>query len=88
MSCGTPHAYEFLDGECPGDGESEPVATEPGSRRSMACSRSPTGSIRCAGSICSVMTIVEGDTGVLVIDPLISTECAAAALALYREHRG
>ena len=34
------------------------------------------------------MTIVEGDKGVLVIDPLISTECAAAALALYREHRG
>jgi alkyl sulfatase BDS1-like metallo-beta-lactamase superfamily hydrolase len=34
------------------------------------------------------MTIVEGDRGVLVIDPLISTECAAAALALYREHRG
>lgn len=24
----------------------------------------------------------------IVIDPLISTECAAAALALYREHRG
>jgi alkyl sulfatase BDS1-like metallo-beta-lactamase superfamily hydrolase len=23
-----------------------------------------------------------------VIDPLISSECAAAALALYREHRG
>jgi alkyl sulfatase BDS1-like metallo-beta-lactamase superfamily hydrolase len=36
----------------------------------------------------SNMTIVEGDTGVLVIDPLISTECAAAALALYRQHRG
>ncbi len=36
----------------------------------------------------SNMTIVEGDTGVLVIDPLISTETAAAALALYREHRG
>src|SRR3954453_1026486 len=34
------------------------------------------------------MTLVEGDRGVLVIDPLISTECAAAALALYREHRG
>ena len=34
------------------------------------------------------MTIVEGDSGVLVIDPLISTECAAAALALYRQHRG
>ena len=34
------------------------------------------------------MTIVEGDRGVIVIDPLISTETAAAALALYRQHRG
>lgn len=36
----------------------------------------------------SNMTVVEGETGVLVIDPLISTETAAAALALYRRHRG
>ena len=36
----------------------------------------------------SNMTLVEGDTGVIVIDPLVSTECAAAALALYRKHRG
>lgn len=36
----------------------------------------------------SNITFVEGDTGVIVIDPLISTECAAAAYALYREHRG
>jgi alkyl sulfatase BDS1-like metallo-beta-lactamase superfamily hydrolase len=36
----------------------------------------------------SVVTFVEGDTGVLVIDPLISVETAAAALALYRTHRG
>lgn len=36
----------------------------------------------------SNMTLVEGDTGVIVIDPLISAECAAAALALYRTHRG
>jgi alkyl sulfatase BDS1-like metallo-beta-lactamase superfamily hydrolase len=36
----------------------------------------------------SNMTIVEGDTGVVVIDPLISAETAAAALALYRRHRG
>ena len=34
------------------------------------------------------MTMVEGEQGVIVIDPLISTETAAAALALYREHRG
>lgn len=36
----------------------------------------------------SNMTIVEGDAGIIVIDPLISAECAAAGLALYREHRG
>ncbi|MDY6998149.1 MAG: alkyl sulfatase dimerization domain-containing protein [Actinomycetota bacterium] len=36
----------------------------------------------------SNMTVIEGDTGIIVIDPLVSTEVAAAALALYREHRG
>ena len=36
----------------------------------------------------SNITFVEGDTGIIVIDPLISTETAAAALALYRAHRG
>ncbi|MFE0174799.1 alkyl/aryl-sulfatase [Streptomyces sp. NPDC059002] len=36
----------------------------------------------------SNMTLVEGDAGVIVIDPLISAETAAAALKLYRTHRG
>ena len=36
----------------------------------------------------SNMSVVEGDTGIIVIDPLISAETAAAALALYRKHRG
>jgi alkyl sulfatase BDS1-like metallo-beta-lactamase superfamily hydrolase len=36
----------------------------------------------------SNVTFLEGSTGVIVIDPLISTECAAAALELYRSHRG
>jgi alkyl sulfatase BDS1-like metallo-beta-lactamase superfamily hydrolase len=36
----------------------------------------------------SNMTVVEGDTGVVVIDPAISAEVAAAGLALYRRHRG
>ena len=34
------------------------------------------------------MTLVESRTGVIVIDPLGSQECAAAAFALYRAHRG
>jgi alkyl sulfatase BDS1-like metallo-beta-lactamase superfamily hydrolase len=36
----------------------------------------------------SNVTFVEGERGVLVIDPLISAETAAAALRLYRTHRG
>ncbi len=36
----------------------------------------------------SNISFIEGDTGVLVIDPLISTETARAALGLYRKHRG
>ena len=36
----------------------------------------------------SVMSVIEGETGVIVIDPLISKETAAAAFALYQEHRG
>ncbi len=36
----------------------------------------------------SNITFVEGATGVIVIDPLISVETAVAALSLYREHRG
>lgn len=36
----------------------------------------------------SVMSFIEGDTGVIVVDPLISKETAAAALVLYRTHRG
>ena len=34
------------------------------------------------------MTIIEGDEGVIIIDPLTVTEVAAAGLALYREQRG
>jgi alkyl sulfatase BDS1-like metallo-beta-lactamase superfamily hydrolase len=36
----------------------------------------------------SNMSLVETDSGVIVIDPLMSNETAAAALALYRKHRG
>lgn len=36
----------------------------------------------------SNVTFVETDSGIIVIDPLVSTEVAAAALSLYRTHRG
>lgn len=36
----------------------------------------------------SCMSIIEGKTGVIVVDPLLCNETAAAAWALYCEHRG
>jgi alkyl sulfatase BDS1-like metallo-beta-lactamase superfamily hydrolase len=36
----------------------------------------------------SNVSFVEGDAGIIVIDPLVSTEVSAAALQLYRAHRG
>ena len=36
----------------------------------------------------SNMTLIEGERGLIVIDPLISTEVARAALELYLRHRG
>ncbi len=36
----------------------------------------------------SNMHVLEGEEGIVVVDPLVSAETAAAALALYREHRG
>jgi alkyl sulfatase BDS1-like metallo-beta-lactamase superfamily hydrolase len=62
-------------------------------RQSQLCARQglfevTDGIYQVRGLDLSNMTIVEGDRGVIVIDPLISTETAAAALALYRRHRG
>jgi alkyl sulfatase BDS1-like metallo-beta-lactamase superfamily hydrolase len=39
------------------------------------------------GADASNITFIEGDTGIIVVDPLISVECARMALALYYEHR-
>ncbi|MBD5784909.1 MBL fold metallo-hydrolase [Cellulosimicrobium terreum] len=36
----------------------------------------------------SNVTFIEGETGVIVLDPLLTKETARAALELYREHRG
>ncbi|MEU1881062.1 alkyl sulfatase dimerization domain-containing protein [Streptosporangium sp. NPDC020072] len=79
--------YAFLDGDCPQD--AHPSLW----RQAQLCAKQglfevTEGVYQVRGLDLSNMTIVEGETGVVVIDPLISTECAAAALRLYRDHRG
>nr|WP_090341099.1 alkyl sulfatase dimerization domain-containing protein [Mycolicibacterium malmesburyense]CRL70832.1 alkyl sulfatase-like hydrolase [Mycolicibacterium malmesburyense] len=79
--------YAFLDGDAP-------ASVHPSLwRQSRLCAKQGLyevveGIYQVRGFDLSNITFVEGDTGVIVIDPLISTETAAAALALYREHRG
>jgi alkyl sulfatase BDS1-like metallo-beta-lactamase superfamily hydrolase len=80
-------AYAFLDGECPQT--VNPSLWRQGQLNAIHGLFEVTDGIyQVRGLDLSNMTIVEGESGVLVIDPLISTETAAAALALYREHRG
>ncbi|MEW1565710.1 alkyl sulfatase dimerization domain-containing protein [Streptomyces sp. NPDC093509] len=80
-------AYAFLDAECPD------TAHPSLWRQSQLCNKQglfevTEGIYQVRNLDLSNMTLVEGDTGVIVIDPLISAENAAAALALYRAHRG
>lgn len=80
-------SFAFLDEDCP-------ETVHPSLwRQSRLCAiqglyEVTAGIYQIRGLDLSNMTLVEGDTGVLVIDPLISAETAAAGLALYREQRG
>ncbi|MEU4572218.1 alkyl/aryl-sulfatase [Nonomuraea sp. ATR24] len=80
-------AYAFLQADCP-------ETVHPSLwRQGQLCARQglyevADGIYQVRGLDLSNMTLVEGDTGVVVVDPLISTECAAAALRLYQDHRG
>lgn len=80
-------SYSFLDGEAP-------ATVNPSLwRQSQLTAKAGLyevveGIYQVRGFDLSNISFVEGETGVVVIDPLISTETAAAALALYREHRG
>lgn len=79
--------WDFLDADCP------PTANPSLWRQAQLTAKHglyqvTDGIYQVRGFDMSNMTLVEGDQGVIVIDPLISQEVAAAAISLYREHRG
>jgi len=80
-------SYAFLDGEPP-DTAHPNLWHQAQLGRIAGLFELAPGLYQLRGFDISNMHIVEGEVGIVVIDPLISTECAAAALALYREHRG
>jgi alkyl sulfatase BDS1-like metallo-beta-lactamase superfamily hydrolase len=80
-------SYDFLDQDPP------PTANPSLWRQSQLCRTAglfelAPGFYQLRGFDLSNMHVVEGRKGIVVIDPLVSTEVAAAALALYRKHRG
>ncbi|MCM3924259.1 MBL fold metallo-hydrolase [Frankia sp. AiPs1] len=80
-------AFDFLDSDRP------PTVHPNLWRQARLCAKQglyevTDGVYQVRGLDLSNMTLIEGDRGVVVVDPLISTEVAAAALALYRRHRG
>ncbi|MEZ5093098.1 alkyl/aryl-sulfatase [Nocardioides sp.] len=80
-------AYSFLSGEAP-DSVNPSLWRQSQLASMQGLFEVVAGIYQVRGFDLSNITFVEGDTGVIVIDPLISAETAAAALALYREHRG
>ncbi|MGW6541069.1 alkyl/aryl-sulfatase [Streptomyces sp. NPDC055051] len=80
-------AYGFLEGECP-DTANPSLWRQAQLTSKQGLYEVTDGIYQVRGLDLSNMTLVEGERGVVVIDPLISAETAAAALALYREHRG
>lgn len=79
--------YDFLDGESPDTMNPSLWRQAQLSTRHGLYEVAPR-VFQIRGLDLSNMTILEGERGIVVIDPLISMETAAAALALYRSHRG
>lgn len=80
-------AYAFMSGECP-DTANPSLWRQGQLVAKHGLFEVCEGIYQARGLDLSNVTFVEGDTGVIVIDPLLSVEPAKAALALYREHRG
>jgi alkyl sulfatase BDS1-like metallo-beta-lactamase superfamily hydrolase len=79
--------YAFLNAEPP------PTVHPSLWRQSQLCAKQGLyqvveGIYQVRGLDLSNISFIEGDNGTIVIDPLVSTETAAAALTLYRAHRG
>ncbi|WP_433630885.1 alkyl/aryl-sulfatase [Nocardia sp. CA-120079] len=80
-------SYAFLQGTCPAS-VNPSLWRQSGLVVKQGLYEVAAGIYQIRGLDLSNMTLIEGTAGVLVIDPLISAETAAAGLALYRAHRG
>ncbi|MFB8005098.1 alkyl/aryl-sulfatase [Nocardia sp. NPDC056000] len=80
-------SYAFLNGSCPASVHPS-LWRQSGLNIRQGLYEVTEGIYQIRGLDLSNMTLIEGTTGVIVIDPLISAETAKAGLDLYRAHRG
>lgn len=80
-------SYDFIDGEAP-DTVNPSLWRQSHLVSAHGLFEVVEGIYQVRGLDLSNVSFVETDGGVIVIDPLISKETAAAALGLYRQHRG
>ncbi len=81
-------SYGFLESEAPPDTAHPSLWRLARLNRVAGLFEAAPGFFQLRGFDLSNMHVIEGEQGIVVVDPLISAETAAAALALYREHRG
>jgi alkyl sulfatase BDS1-like metallo-beta-lactamase superfamily hydrolase len=79
--------YSFLDGDAP-DTVNPSLWRQSKLNAVEGLFEVVPGIYQVRGMDLSNTTFVEGDEGIIVIDTLLTNETGAAALALYREHRG
>ena len=79
--------YAFLDGDAP-DTVNPSLWRQSQLNAVQGLFEVVPGIYQVRGMDLSNTSIIEGDEGVIVIDTLLTRETGAAALALYREHRG
>lgn len=77
--------YDFVDGEAP-DSVNPSLWRQARLNGIHGLFRVTTGVHQVRGYDLSNMTIIEGETGWIIVDPLTSRQTAAAALALARRH--
>lgn len=80
-------AWNFLQSECPSTANAK-LWRQSQLNHKQGLFEVVPGIYQLRGFDLSVMTIVEGSKGVIVIDPLISCETAKAGWELYKKHRG
>ena len=81
-------AYRFLEEESPPDSVNPSLWRQARLNDHHGLFQVTEGIYQVRGFDIANMTIIEGKTGVLIIDPLMNTETAKAAIDLYRVHRG